>query len=197
MLRMADAEIDAGLLQQHIAECGRRIKNIRWFIRTDEIYPHVDTAQENIKILSEGIKACEKQIAKKVVIKPHGDIDDDFVLPHCPNCDEVLMDCFDAKDIKYCINCGQKLKWGVMMMRLIDADKINWDKAEDINGNPVYVLDKRDIDKEPTAYDVNKVIYELDRASDYYECDEQGREHVQMVDLTDAIEIVEGGGIDK
>jgi hypothetical protein len=36
-------------------------------------------------------------------------------------------------------------------MRLIDADNIDWDKAEDINGNPVYVLDKRDIDKEPTV----------------------------------------------
>ena len=35
-----------------------------------------------------------------------------------------------------------------------------------------------------------KIIEQLDKASDYYECEEQGREHVQMVDLSDAIEIV-------
>ena len=46
----------------------------------------------------------------------------------------------------------------------------------------------------PTAYDVNKVVERLDKASDYYECEEQGREHVQMVDLVDAIEIVRTGG---
>lgn len=31
------------------------------------------------------------------------------------------------------------------MGRLIDADAIKWDKCEDADGNPVYVLDKRDI----------------------------------------------------
>lgn len=46
-------------------------------------------------------------------------------------------------------------------MRLIDADKINWDKAEDVNGNLVYILDKRDIDNEPTAYNVNGVVEQL------------------------------------
>ena len=35
-----------------------------------------------------------------------------------------------------------------------------------------------------------KIKERLDKASDYYECDEQGREHVQMVELSDAIEIV-------
>ena len=42
--------------------------------------------------------------------------------------------------------------------------------------------------------DVEKVVEQLDKASDYYECEEQGREHVQMVDLSEAIEIVKGGG---
>lgn len=48
---------------------------------------------------------------------------------------------------------------------------------------------------EPTAYDIDKVVEELDKSSDYYECEEQGREHVQMVDLTEAIEIVKQGGV--
>ena len=42
------------------------------------------------------------------------------------------------------------------------------------------------------AFDKDKVIEQLDKASDYYECNEQGRERVQMVDLTKAIEIVRG-----
>ena len=45
-------------------------------------------------------------------------------------------------------------------------------------------------------YDLDKVVEELDKASDYYEFDEQGMEHVQMLRLVDAIEIVEGGGVD-
>ena len=48
----------------------------------------------------------------------------------------------------------------------------------------------------PTAYDVDAVVEQLDKASDYYEFDEQGMEHVQMLRLVDAIEIVKGGGID-
>lgn len=51
------------------------------------------------------------------------------------------------------------------------------------------------LDDIPTAYDIDKVIEQLDKASDHYECEEQGREDVYMVDLTDAIEIVKGGGI--
>lgn len=50
-------------------------------------------------------------------------------------------------------------------MRLIDADKINWDKAEDVNGNPVYILDRRDIGNELTAYDVDKVVEQLELTS--------------------------------
>lgn len=45
--------------------------------------------------------------------------------------------------------------------------------------------------------DVEKVVEQLDKASDYYECEEQGREHVQMVDLSEAIEIVKGGGVNE
>lgn len=51
------------------------------------------------------------------------------------------------------------------------------------------------IKEQPTAYSVDKVVEELDKSSDYYECEEQGREHVQMVDLTEAIEIVKQGSV--
>ena len=52
-------------------------------------------------------------------------------------------------------------------------------------------------DKQPSAYDIDKVIVQLNKASDYYECEQQGREHVAMVDLSDAIEIVGGELMDR
>ena len=52
------------------------------------------------------------------------------------------------------------------------------------------------INNMPTAYDPDKVVEQLDKVSDYYEFDEQGMEHVQMLRLVDAIEIVKGGGVD-
>ena len=78
-------------------------------------------------------------------------------------------------------------------MRLIDADNIsfhcNYDgdctgDIEDCKECENYICDFRDIQEQQTAYDIDKVVEELDKASDYYECEEQGREHVQMVDLT-------------
>ena len=79
-------------------------------------------------------------------------------------------------------------------MRLIDADNINWDKCEDADGNPVYVLDKRDIDKQPTAYDVDKVVAELEklpnREADHYYANSN-----DVIDREDAIEIVKQGGV--
>lgn len=53
------------------------------------------------------------------------------------------------------------------------------------------------VDEAPTAYDVDSVCKELEKASDYYETNEQGKENVQMVSLTDALEIVRSGGKNK
>lgn len=98
-------------------------------------------------------------------------------------------------------------------MRLIDADAL----IEEIEKNALEVeqqtqgrrngktlaygiligLDsaKKSVSEQPTAYDRDKVTKELDKASDYYESNEQGMEHVQMLRLVDAIEIVKGGGV--
>ena len=83
-------------------------------------------------------------------------------------------------------------------MRLIDADElINQGYEIVVDGWQYDTCNKSiDIDTIPTAYSVDKVVAELDKSSDYYECEEQGREHVQMVDLTEAIEIVKQGGVD-
>lgn len=91
-------------------------------------------------------------------------------------------------------------------MRLIDADELEghikilgiWDEVEnkDVFTNDIKDAILKLIDAQPTAYDPDKVVEQLDKVSDYYEFDEQGMEHVQMLRLVDAIEIVKGGGVD-
>lgn len=76
-------------------------------------------------------------------------------------------------------------------MRLIDADTLK----EAVSRNFAYTraeVMRQIIDKQPTAYDIDKVVKRLDKASDCYECTEQGREHVRMIDFIEAVEIVRG-----
>lgn len=75
-------------------------------------------------------------------------------------------------------------------MRLIDADKI----IDSLGNSDMDFAIGAVIDEQPTVFDVDKVVEQLDKVSDYYEFDEQGKEHVQMINLTEAIEIVKGGG---
>lgn len=49
-----------------------------------------------------GIKALEKQVPKMV--------DKRYAMSWCPNCEDMI-DRRTTKPIKYCINCGQALKW--------------------------------------------------------------------------------------
>ena len=76
-------------------------------------------------------------------------------------------------------------------MKLIDADAlIGYIKSTGLGTEDIVEA----IENCPTAYNVDKVVTRLDKASDYYEFNEQGMEHVQMLRLVDAIEIVKGGG---
>lgn len=85
-------------------------------------------------------------------------------------------------------DCGNERK-----TRLIDANTIKWDEGEDADGNPVYILDKRDIDKQPTAYDQGKVIDQLEEIKS--KCLRRG-DLVGCTDFKMAIEIVKGGVVD-
>lgn len=85
------------------------------------------------------------------------------------------------------------------MSRLIDADELIkyikiWEIGTSISSDQKEFIDC--VNKQPTVFDLDKVVKQLDKASDYYEFDEQGKEHVQMINLTEAIEIVKGGGVD-
>lgn len=80
-------------------------------------------------------------------------------------------------------------------MRLIDADKVLEFMNNKLEMQELYLpihLKELVTDEMPTAYDIDKAIEQLDKASDYYECAEQGRERVRMIDLIDAVEIVRG-----
>lgn len=81
------------------------------------------------------------------------------------------------------------------MGRLIDADAIKWDKCEDADGNPVYVLDKRDIDAQPTAFDPDRVVEQLKDRSTLSRPVGWTKSY-EIITLKDAIEIVKGGGVD-
>lgn len=80
------------------------------------------------------------------------------------------------------------------MGRMIDTDAIKWDKCEDADGNPVYVLDKRDIDAQPTAFDPDKVVEQLEKLKE--ECEDPLQDYDPNYFIYKAIEIVKGGGVD-
>lgn len=82
-------------------------------------------------------------------------------------------------------------------MRLIDADAIKWDICEDADGNPVYVLDKRDIDAQPTAFDPDQVVEQLEKEKNpIYRSDGSLMAARTCITIDKAIEIVKGGGAD-
>ena len=82
-----------------------------------------------------------------------------------------------------------------MGRRLIDAGLVLDNLSGHLESMKDYDAVKDVINNMPTAYDPDKVVEQLDKVSDYYEFDEQGMEHVQMLRLVDAIEIVKGGGV--
>lgn len=77
-------------------------------------------------------------------------------------------------------------------MRLIDVDRLKEVLDRNFSHTGWAEAMCQIIDKQPTAYDIDKVVKRLDKASDCYECNEQGREYVRMIDLIDAVEIVRG-----
>lgn len=83
-------------------------------------------------------------------------------------------------------------------MRLIDADKLMEDiikickcqpYLEGMQSEIVYIQDV--VDEQPTAFDVEKVVEQLEKES-YYIDIETDRE---VVNLNEAIEIVKAGGV--
>lgn len=84
-------------------------------------------------------------------------------------------------------------------MRLIDADELtdilgfeNTQEERDENVGEIITLD--DIDRIPTAYDIEKVVGQLEDYSNVNEAEMIGT--IPVIELNEAIEIVKGGGVD-
>lgn len=92
-------------------------------------------------------------------------------------------------------------------MRLIDADKITSGKIAKYlgRGYECCTPDIEDMLKEqPTAYDVDKVVKQLDEKSffvatskEFYDNPQDGKNVSDVIEISDAIEIVKGGGINE
>lgn len=165
-----------------------------------------------IGTLEECRAAVEKQTAKKVKSISRVKDGDSYVglIGKCPCCGDIL-----EEDTVYC-DCGQRLDWRT-------SDKIDYaDELTDIFGfentqeeqdeNVGEIITFDDIDRIPTAYDIDKVVEQLeklkkaeqDRPDD---CDEDGcgdgeqiyddgRSQGRYEAFGKAIQIVKGGGVD-
>lgn len=80
------------------------------------------------------------------------------------------------------------------MGRLIDAGVVLDKLSGRLESMKDYDAVKDVINNMPTAYDVDKVVRQLETYSNADEAERHGT--MPVVELTDAIKIVEGGGID-
>lgn len=85
------------------------------------------------------------------------------------------------------------------MGRLIDADALkeycmNASKSDDDFRRVSLATLASVIDAQPTAYDPDKVVEQLEAYSNEEEAERLGT--IPVVELADAIEIVKGGGVD-
>lgn len=60
----------------------------------------------NIGTVEECREAVEKQIPKR-----SQEVDDDYGYFKCPSCGELIYASYDLGSHKYCLNCGQAIKW--------------------------------------------------------------------------------------
>lgn len=77
-------------------------------------------------------------------------------------------------------------------MRLIDANNLQFNRRKYNKSQMKAILDF--IDAQPTAYDPDKVVEQLETYSNADEAEQLGT--IPVVELEDAIKIVKGGGVD-
>ena len=81
------------------------------------------------------------------------------------------------------------------MGKLIDADPVLDNLSGRLESMKDYDAVKDVINNMPTAYDVDKVVEQLEAYSNADEAERLGT--MPVVEITDAIKIVKGGGVDE
>lgn len=92
------------------------------------------------------------------------------------------------QELKLCPFCGHKAH----IDRFFNGYRVVCNCCE---ASTVFMYNKEKVieawnARKPMEQIVEQIVEQFDKASDCYECEEQGREHVPMIDLIDAIEIV-------
>lgn len=71
--------------------------------RLEELKPYEDT-----DLTPEQIRELKERDTAKVPI----DADEDYGFFTCPSCGEAIYASDDFESHKFCLNCGQRIKWG-------------------------------------------------------------------------------------
>lgn len=83
--------------QLNIAEMAHDVRK-----RLKELKPYEDTG-----LTPEQIRELKERDTAKAPV----DTDDEFDMYVCPNCDMAIGTIGDKKAHKFCLNCGQKIRW--------------------------------------------------------------------------------------
>lgn len=81
----------------NIAEMARDVRE-----RLEELKPYEDTGLTPEEVM----ELVERDTAKAPV-----DIDEEFDMYVCPSCNMAIGAMGDREEHKFCLNCGQRLKW--------------------------------------------------------------------------------------
>ena len=98
-LTIPDKKIEGGLRRAIIdaREVRKEAMTIYWALKK----------YEDIGLTPEQIRELKERDAAKAPV----DIDDEFDMYVCPSCNMAIGAMGDREEHKFCLNCGQRLKW--------------------------------------------------------------------------------------
>ena len=95
------------------SEAIEKLKNMRLYMQIEDESNDCKFTEDDYKANEMVIKALEKQIPKKPIMKQYFEnLEDEYLC--CPTCGEILTDRIpdDNKTFYFhCMNCGQKFDW--------------------------------------------------------------------------------------
>ena len=95
------------------SEAVEKLKNMRLYMQIEDKNNDCKFTEDDYKANEMAIKALEKQIPKKPIMKQYfEDLKDEYLC--CPTCGEILTDRIPSDNKTFyfhCMNCGQKFDW--------------------------------------------------------------------------------------